>query len=87
MEDKLRFRTARGARIEALLNHGDFQAAVESVRATWIQEWRAAKRPVKRERIWHLDHALDALLLELRRWANDGKIAHRELEDIIAKQK
>jgi hypothetical protein len=86
--DKLAAAIERGARARALLDNellrGAFKTLEDDYTAAW-KTWPAADT-AGRERLWQAVNVLGKVRDHLGRVVADGKLARRELNDLVHKQ-
>ena len=84
-EDKLDRDIRRGARAKALLDNELLQESFARLEADYIAAWRitAARDNDARERLWQAVNVLGKIKEHIARVAADGKLAQRELDELI----
>jgi hypothetical protein len=88
-EDKLQRDIVRGAKAHELMGNELLQEAFGKLEADYIAAWRIT--PVRdqdaRERLWQAVNVLGKVKEHLGRVAADGKLAQRQLDEMIAEEK
>jgi hypothetical protein len=86
-EDKLQAAISRGARAQALLENQLLQDAFEKLEDDYIAAWKTwpAADAAGRERLWQAVNVLGKVRDHLARIVADGKLAQRELNDLVDK--
>ena len=86
-EDKLQAAVSRAARAQALLENELLRDAFEKLEDDYVAAWKtwsAADRD-GRERLWQAVNVLGKVRDHLARVLADGKLAQRELTDLVHK--
>ena len=88
-DDKLQTAVARGARAEALLGNELLREAFKTLEDDYTAAWKswAAADTVGRERLWLAVNVLGKVRDHLARVVADGKLAQRELSDLVHKER
>jgi hypothetical protein len=86
-EDKLQAAVSRGARARALLENELLREAFEKLEDDYIAAWKTwpAADTAGRERLWQAVNVLGKVRDHLARIVADGKLAQRELSDLVHK--
>jgi hypothetical protein len=86
-EDKLQAAISRGARAQALLENQLLQDAFEKLEDDYIAAWKTwpVADAAGRERLWQAVNVLGKVRDHLARIVADGKLAQRELNDLVDK--
>ena len=79
---------ARRARAEELLGNELLQEAFAALEARYLEEWRVTqfRDTDARERLWQAVNVLGKVKEHLGRVAADGKLAQRQLDDMIRQE-
>lgn len=87
MNDKLETAIARGSRAEALLKSELLQEAFTKLEDDYIAAWKSwpAADSAGREQLWQAVNVLGKVRDHLVKVVNDGKLARRQLSDLIHK--
>jgi hypothetical protein len=87
MTDKLEAAVSRGTRAEALLKNELLQEAFHKLEADYVAAWKTwpAADTAGRERLWQAVNVLGKVRGHLARIVADGKLARRELSDLVHK--
>ena len=85
-EDRLHSAQVEGARAGILLNDETFINAKNSVREELIRVWTVTKSPEEREKCWQAVNLLDRLAATLSATHANGKIAAKEVHNLVAMQ-
>ena len=84
-DDKLQTAIGRGARAQELMRSELLQEVFAKLDAEYIAAWR--RTPVRdtdaRERLWQATQIVGKVKGHLAIIANDGKLAQRELDEIV----
>ena len=85
VEDRLDRDIARGARAKALIDNELLAESFSRLEADYIAAWRItpARDTDARERLWQAVNVLGKVREHLARVAADGKLAHRELDELV----
>ena len=85
--DKLYAARDRGARAEALLKNELLQEAFRKLEDDYVAAWKnwPAADTAGRERLWQAVNVLGKLRDHLARMVADGKLAQRQLSELISK--
>ena len=83
--DKLQTSMSRGARAEALIKNELLQEAFKKLEDDYVAAWKTwpAADAAGRERLWQAVNVLGKVKDHLARVAADGKLAQRQLNDLI----
>ena len=86
-EDKLQTSVARAARAEALLGNELLQEAFVRLEADYTAAWKTwpAADVAGRERLWQAVNVLGKVKDHLARVVADGRLAQRQLSDLVHK--
>ena len=86
-EDKLQAAIARAARAQALLENELLQEAFKALEDDYVAAWKtwAAADTAGRERLWQAVNVLGKVRDHLARVVADGRLAQRELSDLVHK--
>jgi hypothetical protein len=86
-EDKLQASIARAARAEALLGNELLQEAFVKLEADYTAAWKTwpAADVAGRERLWQAVNVLVKVKDHLTRVVADGRLAQRQLSDLVHK--
>jgi hypothetical protein len=87
-DDKLQRDIVRGARAHELMQSELLQEAFGKLEADYIAAWRItpARDQDARERLWQAVNVLGKVKEHLGRVAADGKLAQRQLDDMIRQE-
>ena len=80
---------ARRARAEELLGNELLQEAFAALEARYLEEWRVTqfRDTDARERLWQAVNVLRKVKDHLARIVSDGRLAQKEIDEMIAKRK
>ena len=83
--DKLQASIARGSRVDALLKNELLQEAFKKLEDDYVAAWKTwpAADAAGRERLWQAVNVLGKVKDHLARVAADGKLAQRQLSELI----
>jgi hypothetical protein len=86
-EDKLQTSISRGARAEALIKNELLQEAFKKLEDDYVAAWKTwpAADAGGRERLWQAVNVLGKVKDHLARMAADGKLARRQLSELVHK--
>jgi hypothetical protein len=86
-EDKLEAAITRGVRAKELLSNELLQETFTRLEADYIQAWRQmpARDVDGRERLWQAVNIVGKVKDHLTTILNNGKLAQRELDDLIGR--
>jgi len=73
----------RGLRATQLLENEAFKDATGALAEQLMDRWRVSSDPVERERIWLSVNLLDQIKAKLAIAANNGKLAKKELDELV----
>lgn len=87
MNDNLETAISRGSRAEALLKSELLQEAFKKLEDDYLAAWKSwpASDTAGRERLWQAVNVLDKVRDHFVKVVNDGKLARRQLSDLIHK--
>jgi hypothetical protein len=87
-DDKLQTAIGRGARAQELLRSELLQEVFAKLDADYVAAWR--RTPVRdtdaRERLWQATQIVGKVKGHLAIIANDGKLAQRELDELVGRE-
>jgi hypothetical protein len=85
IEDKLQAWISRGARAEALIKNELLQEAFNKLEDDYVAAWKTwpAADAAGRERLWQAVNVLGKVKDHLARVVADGKLAQRQLSELI----
>ena len=86
-EFKLRQDAERALKAKQLLEDELLIDALEYARQSYTAAWKAATTPELREKAWDLVHAVDKFEEHLIIVLNTGKLADRQIHDLVAADK
>ena len=88
-DDKLEAAITRGARAKELLTNELLQEAFARLEADYISAWRQtpARDTDARERLWQAVNIVGKVKDNLTTILSNGKLAQRELDDLIGRDK
>ncbi len=87
-DDKLQTAIGRGARAQELLRSELLQEVFAKLDAEYIAAWRRtpARDTDARERLWQATQIVGKVKDHLAVIANDGKLAQRELDELVGRE-
>jgi hypothetical protein len=88
IDDKLQTAIGRGARAQELLRSELLQEVFAKLDAEYVAAWRRtlARDSDARERLWQATQIVGKVKDHLAIIANDGKLAQRELDELVGRE-
>jgi len=82
-QDRTQATINRGLRAAQLLENEAFKDATGALAEQLMDRWRVSNDAVERERIWLSVNLLDQIKAKLAIVANNGKLAKKELDELV----